>query len=257
MALRKIAGLFYGLSAFVIALSIWAYFLIFMGNLRYVSDPWLSPSVDVGESVGGLVAVGINIFLLALFGLQHSLMSREFVKNFLKKLVPEDLERSTYVHGANIAMASLLVFWQPIPILLWDVNHTMLADILWGAFALGFVIVVWAVSSIDLFELWGVRQSWAWFKGKPYQELPMKTHWLYEQVRHPQYLGIFLAIWFGPYMTVGHILFAVGFTTYIWIGLRYEERDLIRRYGEGYKDYQQRVPAIFPRFFKRKPEAKS
>ena len=248
MFLRRLAGLFYGLSAFGIALSIWAYFLVFMGNLRYPANPWVTPSVDVGSSVGGWQAVLINISLLSLFGLQHSVMSRVHVKNAIAKIVPQDLERSTYVHAANLAMILLLLFWQPIPVQLWAFDHNIIADMLWGIFALGFLIILWAVTSIDLLELWGVRQAWSWFKGQPYQELPMKTHWLYEQVRHPQYLGILLAIWFSPYMTVGHILFATGFTVYIWVGLKYEERDLVRRYGDGYKEYQQRVPALFPRF---------
>ncbi len=246
----RFIGLLYGFSAFAVAVAIWPFMVIFMGNLRYVADPWLNPSVDAGHSLGSWTAVLINIFLLLLFGLQHSLMSRNFVKQAIEKIVPKDLERSTYVHAANIAMILLLVFWQPLPYILWDLGSGILADIMWGLFGLGWLILLAGGTSIDLLELWGLRQAISWFKGEPYRELPMKTAWLYERVRHPQYLGILIGVWTGPYMTVGHILFALGFSLYIMIGLRYEERGIIERYGKGYEDYRQRVPALIPKLRK-------
>ncbi len=248
--LMRFIGLLYGFSAFAVAVAIWPYMVIFMGNLRFVSHPWVNPSVDAGASLGGVAAVLINIGLLVLFGLQHSLMSRNFVKRTIEKIVPKDLERSTYVHAANIAMILLLMFWQPLPYVLWDLGRGIPADIMWGLFGLGWLILLAGATSIDLPELWGLRQAVSWFKGEAYHELPMKTAWFYERVRHPQYLGILIGVWAGPYMTAGHVLFALGFSLYIMIGLRHEERGIIERYGKGYEDYRRRVPALIPKLWK-------
>jgi len=246
MRLSRLPGLFYGVAAFAMALAIWPYFVIFLGNLRYVEHPWVSPSVDVGASVGGIAAVLINVGLIALFGLQHSLMAKPVVKNAILKLVPKDLERCTYVYAANATMIAIVLFWQPIPMVIWDFCDSVWADVSWVVFGLGWLTLAAGASSIDLFEIWGLRQAHAWYRGVPYKELPMKTSWLYTQIRHPHYTGILLGVWSGPYMTVGHVLFAAGFTLYILVGMRHEERGLIRRYGDDYAAYRARTPALFP-----------
>ena len=242
----RLLGYLYGLSAFLIASAIWPYFVIFLGNLRYRSSPWIEPTIDVGPSAPIITAAAINIALIALFGLQHSLMARTRFKKWLARFIPPGLERQTYVHGSNIAMIALFVFWHPIPIVIWDAGSGPAKDVLWGIFALGWIITLAASASIDLFHLWGLRHSWAWYQGREYVPPPFKERWMYRYVRHPIYFGILIGFWATPYMTVGHALLATGMTLYILIGMRYEEAGLIARHGDSYRKFQRTVPALIP-----------
>lgn len=248
-------GLAYGVAVFVMALGIWAYWAVFLGNLPPRSIPWIEPSVSVGPALATLPALFIDIGLLFLFGLQHSLMARSSVKDWITRFVAPDLERSTYVFAANLAFILLLVFWQPIPFVLWDAGDGIAEDIVWSIFVLGWVVLILSLAAIDSAELLGLRQAWAWFQNRPHESLPLKTRWLYSQIRHPLYLGVIIVVWAAPFMTVGHLLFAVGFTTYIVIGTYFEERDLLRSGGESYRAYQQAVPAFVPTFWKRPPKS--
>ena len=156
-------------------------------------------------------------------------------------MFPEGLERATYVHASNLTLWPVLLFWQPIPIVLVDLSSVR--PLMMGIYWVGWLIVLLSSLNIDLLELWGLRQAWSWSRGEVYEPPPFKESWLYRQVRHPIYLGLLIAFWATPQLTVGHALFAGCMSAYIFIGAWFEERDLVRKHGESYRDYQRKVPA--------------
>ena len=247
----RVLGFLYGISAFLIFWLVGLYLVIFLGNFPPQETPWIEPTVDVGPSLGLIPAVIINSALLLLFGLQHSVMARAHVKAWIERFIPTELERSTYVHASNFALLALMVFWQPIAIVLWNLGDTVAEDIVFAGFGIGWGLLLFSWFTIGMGDLFGLRQSWAWLRNQPYEPVPFKTHWIYRHVRHPLYLGTLMVVWIAPFMTIGHVLFALGFTIYIAIGMRYEERDLVRAHGESYREYQRSVPALLPRFGQR------
>lgn len=185
-----------------------------------------------------LYAALIDIGLIVLFAFQHSLMARPFVKRWIAKSIPPELERSAYVFAANLAGFTIIFLWQPIPIRLW---HTEAGQsVLWALFALGWIMLLAGALSIDIFELLGQRQAWAWFKGKAACPLSLKQCGLYRWLTHPMYVGLLLGVWATPDMTVGHALLAVGFTLYILVAMRFEEADLIEKFGTQYLHWRNR-----------------
>jgi methanethiol S-methyltransferase len=216
----------------------------FLANLQVFKRTIVYPSIDVGPVSPTGAAVLINVSLITLFGLQHSLMAREGFKRWLRRIVPDGLERATYVHASNLSLWPVLLFWQPIPIVLVDLTHlrAVMAAIYWA----GWLVVLAASLNLDLLELWGMRQARCWSRGKSYEPLPFKSGWLYRQVRHPIYLGLLIVFWATPQLTLGHLLFAGCFTAYILIGTWFEERDLVRKFGQPYRDYRRHVPAYLP-----------
>ena len=183
-----------------------------------------------------------DVCLIALFGLQHSLMARDGFKQWLTRNVPEGLERATYVHASNLALWPVLLLWQPIPFVLVDLSpvRPLMTAVYW----VGWLIVLLSSLNIDLLELWGVRQARSWSRGEVYVPPPFKESWLYRRVRHPIYLGLLLVFWATPQLTAGHVLFAGCMSAYIFIGTWFEERDLVRKHGQSYRDYQRKVPRL-------------
>jgi methanethiol S-methyltransferase len=232
--------------AFVTAFGLFVYAVPFLADVHIGKIPLVSPTIDAGPSASTPLAVLVDCCLILLFGLQHSLMARAGFKRWLTQWVPSGLERATYVHGSNLALWPALLFWQPLPALLLDLSS--LRALMTAIYLLGWLIVLLASLNIDLLELWGLRQAWSWSRGETYQPPPFKQRWLYNQVRHPLYLGLLLAFWATPHLSVGHALFASGMTAYILIGTWFEERDLVRKFGESYRAYQRSVPAYFPQF---------
>jgi methanethiol S-methyltransferase len=232
----RLAGLIYGLSAVAIMWVFWVTFVIFLANAPKLTKPWLEPSVDVGGSiVHPLGAALIDLCLIAIFGLQHSLMARPAFKRRWTMIVPLELERATYVYAANAALFLLVLCWQPIPAVLWHVDAPLLRGALWLAFALGWIILfagAWSFGMADLLGLTAVR---SWYRGRPPPPPRLKTQWLYKWLRHPMYVGVLLGVWATPHMTAGHALLAAGFTLYVLIALRYEERDLARTFTTAYR----------------------
>ncbi len=243
-------GLVYGLSALPLSLAVWAYWAVFLANLPPRETPWIEPTVSVGPALDPLPALAVDLGLILLFGLQHSLMARRGVKHRIGRFVAPDLERATYVHASNAVFLLLLVAWQPVPITLWDAGDGPLEDAVWAVYALGWGVLISSLVAIDAAELLGARQAWAWFRGRPHEPLPLKMRWPYSQVRHPLYLGVLIICWAAPYMTAGHLLFAAAFTAYVAIGIRYEERDLLRNGGGSYSSYRRAVPALLPKLWK-------
>lgn len=235
----RLLGLAYGVSAFVFAWAFWIYFIVFLANAPKVRAPWIEPSVDVGPTASNQLLAGLaNVALIALFGLQHSLMARPRFKAWWASKIPVAFERATYVHAANATLWLLVLFWQPLPTLVWHTDHTILRGALWALFGLGWIVLfvgAWGFGTLDLF---GLSQVWSWYRGRPLQPLSLKTHWLYDWVSHPMYVGVLIGVWATPRMTIGHALLAVGFTLYMVIAMRYEERDLAAKYGESYKRWR-------------------
>lgn len=216
------------------------YLLAFLANLD------VPGAGDAGMTRAGALAT--NAGLLLLFGLQHSVMARDWFKERWTAVVPEHLERATYVLVASLTLGIVLWLWQPLPELVWSLSGP--AEILaWGGFGLGLGIMGWANLAMEPEEFQGVRQVRRHFGDE--QEVPdppgFRTPGLYRYVRHPLYLGFLLIFWSTPDMSIGRVLFAAGATAYVLVGARFEERTLRRRFGEDYARYRERVPMLIPR----------
>jgi len=207
----------------------------------------LPVTVDRGPETQPWHAVVIDLLLIALFGLQHSVMARPGFKRVFTRLVPAELERSTYVLLSNVAVLGLCLLWRPLPEIVWTAETDVLQAIGWGGFALAILVLFGASFQIDHWELLGLRQSWNAMRGKKSEPPAFSTRGMYRWVRHPIYVGWLMLFWITPTMTVGHLLLAVGMTAYVLIAMVYEERDLLMSIGQQYADYRQRVPALIPR----------
>ena len=240
-AAARFLGLAYGLLAYLAFNSAVIYCVGFVGNI-------LVPlSVDVGPASEVVSAVVIDVLLLALFGLQHSVMARPGFKAVWTRVVPEPLERSTYVLLSSIMLGLVMWQWRPIPQVVWQVDAEWARMVLWCVFAGGWFIAVSATFLTNHFELLGLKQSFAYFCNRPSVPAEFRERVYYRWVRHPIMLGQIIAFWAIPTMTAGHLLFAVVMLAYVLIGLHYEERDLLVAHGDSYRHYQKRTPKLIPR----------
>ena len=204
------------------------------------------PSIDAGPAAPLGVAIIINLALIALFGIQHSVMARPGFKSWLTRFWPAPIERSLYVLATVAVLVMIYVFWRPITPMVWSVEADWLRMLLWGLFFAGWAILFIATCLLNHFELFGLHQAWAGFRGTAVPETQFRTPLFYKLVRHPIYTGILLAFWATPDMSQGHLLFAIGMTVYVVIGVRYEERDLIAHLGDQYVEYRKKVGAVIP-----------
>jgi protein-S-isoprenylcysteine O-methyltransferase Ste14 len=213
----------------------WVSFVVFLAAPRQVASAWPLPMVDRGGffEIGPWEAGAINVALITLFGLQHSVMARPWFKQSVMAAMPPAFERVTYVHLANAALFALIVLWQPIRIEVWSVRGELLEDAVWAAFAAGWIILFLGAWSFDMGDLLGLAQVQAWVNGREYRQ-KLKTGRLYRWLRHPMYVGVLVGVWATPRMSLGHLLLALGLTAYVLIAMRYEERDLIAAYGSRY-----------------------
>lgn len=243
--MKKVLVLLYGVIAYFIFFGTYCYAVGFVTNLIVPTGLDSKPTSSVGY------AILINVGMLVVFALQHSVMARPVFKKWWTKLVPEPIERSTYVLFSSICMIVLFIYWQPIGGVVWFVNSDIVYQILTAISLLGFGIVLISTFLINHFDLFGLRQVWLYFTGKSYSHLPFKTPFFYKYVRHPLYLGWMIAFWAAPTMTVAHFMFAVICTGYMLTAIRFEERDLIQVFGEKYIKYKQVAPMLIP-FAKKK-----
>jgi len=206
----------------------------------------LPSHVDKGLSAPFGMAVLIDLGLIALFALQHSIMARPAFKAKWTKIVPAALERSIYCLTTAIALFVLFKFWHPIEGVVWSVSDPNLRMVFWGVFFLGWGILFITTWLLNHFELFGLAQAWRHFRGTQAPPSEFRTPLFYKMVRHPLYLGFFLGLWATPDLTYSHALLAAAFTAYIVIGISYEERDLIAEFGDRYHEYQRRVGAFLP-----------
>ena len=224
-----------------------AFFGAFLYLIGFVEGFDLLPShVDKGLSGTVGTAALVDIALIALFGVQHSVMARPAFKAGWTKVVPAPLERGVYCLASALCLIVLFVFWHPIAGSLWTVENPALRFALYALSFAGWGIVFVATFLINHFELFGLQQAWHHFRGTQAKPPRFRTPLFYRWVRHPIYTGFLIAFWATPDMTYGHLLLAAGFTVYILIGIAYEERDLIGHFGETYSDYRKRVGMVFP-----------
>lgn len=236
----KLVAFLYGIVAYLV------FAVVIVYSLGFVSGLVVPKTIDSG-SAGQLVeSVVINLVLMTIFALQHSVMARPQFKKWWTKIVPQPVERSTYVLFASLALALLFWQWRPIPDVMWEAKEPAIAASLLYLGVFGWVLVFISTFMINHFELFGLHQVANNLAGKPMPALRFKTPMLYNVVRHPIYLGFIIFVWATPVMTAGHLLFAAVVTAYIFVGIALEEHDLIAVFGDEYRRYRQRVAMIVP-----------
>jgi protein-S-isoprenylcysteine O-methyltransferase Ste14 len=236
----------FALIAYAIFFATFLYLIAFVGNV-----PMVQRTVDVGPAAPVAAAIVIDIALIALFGLQHSVMARQGFKRAWTRIVPEPAERSVYVLLASLMLIIMFAFWRPIEGTLWSVTNPILQMVLWVLFGLGWGIVLLSTFLLNHFELFGLQQAWLNLQRRQAEPHQLRQPMLYKWIAHPLYAGFFLAFWATPHMSYGHLLLSVGMSVYMLIAIRYEERDLTNYYGEDYTAYRRTVGMIFPRFGRR------
>lgn len=244
--MSKAATLLYALLAYVIFFATFLYLIAFVGDL-----PLAPHTVDRGPEAPVALALIVNTALIALFGLQHSLMARQGFKTAWTRIVPKQAERSTFVLFASLVLTLMFLFWKPIDTVVWNATGPAAETVLWALFGLGWLIVLLSTFLINHFELFGLQQAYFYARGREAAAPQMRQPLLYRYVRHPLYLGFFLAFWATPRMTGGHLLLAAGMSVYMLIAIRYEERDLVSLFGRDYEDYQASVGMLTPRIRRR------
>lgn len=235
--------LLFAVAAYAIFFVTFLYLVGFVGNL-----PQLPVTVDRGPQGSVLAAVVVDLFLIALFGVQHSVMARQGFKRAWTRMVPEPLERSIYVLCASVVLIVLFAFWRPIPASIWTVTNPAGAAVLWVLFAAGWLIVLLSTFLINHFELFGLQQVYLHARGQSAAAPRFRQPLFYRFVRHPLYSGFLIAFWATPAMSGGHLLLALGMSAYILIAIGYEERDLVGLFGRDYEDYRAKVGMLAPRW---------
>lgn len=239
LRLKRILGLAYGLICYLIFFGTFLYAIGFLGNFA------VAKTIDSGQQTDTALAVVVNMILLSIFAIQHSVMARQWFKKWWTKIVPKPVERSTYVLFSSLALILLFWLWIPMNATVWDFQNPLIRTSIYTAFGLGWLVVLYSTVAINHFDLFGVRQVWFYFQGKTYEPLKFKLVFPYQYVRHPLYIGWFMTFWAAPTMTWGHLLFATVTSIYILVAVRFEERDLCKFHPE-YKNYQEKVPMLCP-----------
>jgi methanethiol S-methyltransferase len=234
--------------AFLYGTVVYALFLVtFVYAIAFVTGLPVPKTIDSGPAGPIAEALIVNLLLMSLFAVQHSVMARKGFKRWWTQFVSPAVERSTYVLFATLALMLLLWQWRSIPTIVWETNDPMAAMALTGLSLTGWVIVLASTFMINHFELFGLHQVVNNLVGRQMGEVRFKTPMLYRLVRHPIYLGFIIAFWATPVMTAGHFLFAAVTTAYIFVGIMLEERDLVDAFGNDYRNYRERVGMLTPR----------
>ncbi|WP_046300165.1 methanethiol S-methyltransferase [Mycobacterium sp. UM_Kg27] len=238
-------ALAYGALNYLGFIAVFLYLVGFLGNFV------VPRSVDHGPPAPLGWAVVIDVALVALFAVQHSVMARPAFKRWLTQLVPESIERSTYVLASNLVLVLLYWQWRPIPTTVWNLTMPAERTVLWGLFWIGWAIALASTFMISHVDLFGLRQVYLAWRERPYSHVGFHARALYRVVRHPLMVGFVIAFWATPTMTAGHLLFAVAATCFILVAVQLEERDLVAALGEEYRQYRRQVPMLVPGGFRR------
>lgn len=236
----RILSAAFGVVSYVYFLGVFVYFVLFVGNL------WVPKSISSEPGFEGIGPVVWNVLILLVFGVQHSVMARRPFKKWLHHYVPQHLERSLYVLASSVVLHGVMWAWQPVNLVLWQVENTLGVGVLYALFFLGWGGIFLATFLTDHFDLFGLRQIYLNYVQREYKPLPFTEKLFYRFVRHPMMTGIMVAFWATPYMTVGHMVLAVVFTAYVLFGVRLEEKDLSAELGEDYQRYRQRTAKFLP-----------
>lgn len=238
--MSRILVFVYGLTCYAISLVVFVYGMGFIGG-------FLTPTMlDGAPDRPWATALSIDLALVIIFALQHSIMARPAFKRWWTRIVPEAAERSTYLLMSSVALGALFVFWAPIGGTVWRVPDGLGRGALIGVYAFGWVLLLYTTFLINHFDLFGLTQVWRQLTGKPYRPPQFHTPSLYKLVRHPLYVGWLTIFWAAPTMTISHLLFALTTTAYILLAIRFEERDLVSTFGERYVAYRERTPMLVP-----------
>jgi len=236
----KFIAFLYGIAAYLV------FFVTILYAIGFVMGLVVPKTIDTGTDTPAAEAVIVNLLLMTLFAVQHSVMARQRFKAWWTQFVPKPVERSTYVLFASLSLLLLFWQWRPMPTVIWDVENPDLAVTLVTLSFAGWVLVFTSSYMINHFELFGLHQVTNHLIGKEAAPTRFKTPMLYNFVRHPIYLGFIIAFWAAPVMTVGHLLFAAVTTIYIFVGIALEEHDLVELFGDEYRQYKQRVSMLIP-----------
>jgi protein-S-isoprenylcysteine O-methyltransferase Ste14 len=237
----RVAALAYGVVCYLIFLATFLYGVGFVGNLL------VPKSIDSGAPVPAAAASIVDVLLLGLFAVPHSVMARRRFKDWWVRFVPRAMERSTYVLVSSLLLALLYRQWRPLPTVVWEVTNPAGRVVLHTLFWAGWGVALLSTFLIDHFDLFGLRQVYLYVRREPYRPVGFKVVAFYRFVRHPLMLGFLVAFWAAPRMTAGHLLFAAATTAYILVAIQLEERDLVAHHGEVYREYQRQVGMLLPR----------
>jgi len=237
----RIISFIYGIVAYLIFLGSFLYAIAFVGDFL------VPKTINSGAEASSLLqALSVNAVLLLLFAVQHSVMARDGFKKWWTKIIPRHIERSTYVLLSSLILILLFWLWQPLPDTLWNIESGIWFVLINSLFWLGWGIVFISTFMINHFDLFGLRQVYLHLKGKEITPIKFQKSGLYKYVRHPLMLGFIIAFWATPRMTLGHLIFSIATTAYIFVGIWFEERDLIRYHGDKYRKYRDQVHMIVP-----------
>ncbi|HEY8194116.1 MAG TPA: isoprenylcysteine carboxylmethyltransferase family protein [Hyphomicrobium sp.] len=240
MTRGRLAAFIYGVVCYAI------FFATFLYAIGFVTNRFVPKTIDTGGVISAREALIIDVLLLLIFAIQHSVMARRPFKLWLTHWMPTSIERSTYVLCSSLALILLFWLWRPMPTVIWHIDNPLLSTAVMALSLIGWAIVLVSSFLINHFELFGLHQVANNLAGKAMPEPKFRTPLFYKLVRHPIYLGFIVAFWATPTMTVGHLLFAVGTTAYILVGIFFEERDLVSLFGDEYRHYQDRVSMLIP-----------
>ena len=240
--IKRISVLSYGLLAYSIGCAGLFWLIFAMGGLA----PAILSDIKA-ESI--TTAVIINISLIVLFGIQHSIMARKRFKQWITRYIPEATDRATYMLMSGVVTMTAIYFWQSLPGTVWEFESTIAQTILWSLYAIGWGYLLLSTFVTNHFELMGLRQVYLYFRNKPYSKLPFTRKYMYRYSRHPMMLGVLVGMWSVPVMSVTHFIMATLFTLYIVVGIFFEERDLKKDFGETYQSYKKEISTFIPKLF--------
>jgi len=231
----------YSIFAYIVGLIGQIWFILYLGDWEFITN------IHRHQNSLTIYAILVDTLLVLVFALQHSVMARNWFKSKINKIIPSASERATYVLLSGIVLILIVLYWQPIDGNIWAVQDTFLWWVLTGLMIFGWLFSVVATFVINHFELFGLQQGYYHLKNRKTPDISFQENFLYKFIRHPIQFGVLIGIWFTPIMTFGHLLLSFLFTVYIFVGLYYEEKDLVKELGEAYIDYKNRIGMIIPK----------